>query len=196
MFVATMPMMDWLRDQRRIAQLQNDWMALMFDLEGALDADQSGLIWHTRQSLLITGLELYLRQAGQPVASYQDAGGHACAVMEQLTVCAPALAQKFWTQFNVPAPVDDDQIRAAVASTLALLAEHVGVADSRLGSIQSWADQVLLLREVAKSIGIAQSDQWYLSRSTGMTAPSMDWYDEVMIVVGGPAASSRTGPAS
>ena len=63
---------------------------------------------------------------------------------------------------------------------LRVIRDSLGVAAvSRTEAIRAWAEGVKLLREVARGLGIAESDGWYLHDHT-RPGDHLSWYDEVL----------------
>jgi hypothetical protein len=178
MWVTTAPLTGWLRNQRRIAALRVDIMTLWFDLEGALAADQGTLAWWTQERLLLSGLALYLTTVGVAVPDHADRLERAFAALGALAAVDESLSHEAWLLWLRPMP--DDGLRGEIQRTLDFLVHRLGLAvDSRATATRAWADDVRALREVAKSLGIAQSDDWYL-RSDDLPVQQEDWYMDVM----------------
>ena len=180
MTVHSEPMMTWLRRQRRTVELELELMAFHFDLDGALGAGQLGLAWLARQDLLIAAIELHLRERGSEPASGADRPERICLLMRALATSDARLADDAWRLLDEPIAPGIEQIRQAVARSLTFMTRTLGVpaAQSRDTAMRAWADAIALLRSVARSLGVAQAEDWYLSDSD--TDGHLGWYDEVM----------------
>lgn len=189
MLTTTEPIMDWLRRQRRQVELELDMMAFRYDLDGALAADQYGLAWIARQDMLITAVELHLRERGVTPTGWMDHPDRMCTLLRVLSELDPVRGEQAWQHAEAAAPLDAEQLRAAVDRTLRFLTHDLAVASagSRGDAVLAWADGTKLLREVAAGLGMAQSDDWYLRDGDG--TGQLAWYDEVLAALGGPSAA-------
>ena len=178
------PLRGWLKWQRRSAELHLDLMALAFDLDGALAAGQHELAWRTRDGILVTGVELRLRELGQAI---DDPGDHVARTCELLTALGrldPARGDRAWELVRRDAPVAEAALHADIDRAIAFVRDDLGVAaaGSREVATRAWADTVRLLREIGQGVGIPQSDDWYLHEHAAPTG-DLDWYDAVLDAV-------------
>ncbi|WP_194890866.1 hypothetical protein [Catenulispora pinisilvae] len=173
-------LMERLRTLRRTNTLQLEVMAQYFDFEGAMAAEQPELAWRAREGLLATGIELNLcavRLAGPPL---DDRAEQICALLQSLSQVSPALGATAADLLERPAPGALSAIGQDTAAVIAFVRDDLGVAgvDSRAQAMKAWADGVRHLRDLARVLGLAQADGWYLpaDRPEG----HLTWYDDVM----------------
>lgn len=172
------PLREWLKEHRETNNWYMELMALSYDLEGALDADQPGLAWWTQEDMLVKGLRLFLLEAGCPVPPVRDRVEHIFDAVEVLGRTNPALAGKVWDLLMRPAP-EAAQLRPEIDRTLRLLAEDLGFpwVLRREEAVLRWAASTSILRTVAAGLRMAQADDWYLGDSA---TPDLDWYSQVV----------------
>jgi hypothetical protein len=170
----------WLRMRRRQNKLQLDIMALMFDLEGAVEAGQVGLAWSSQETLLMFGLTLNALERGLAVPESSSLVADACAALEALAGVDPAVADRAWQLWLRPLP-HPTRLSAGLADTLHFLTHELGMPSmaSRGQATKAWADGVDILRRVASVIGLAQSDEWYLPREADDGGKD-SWYEDVL----------------
>lgn len=180
MTVYTESVMLWLRRQRTTVQLQLQIMASLFDLEGALDAEQPGLAWAARQDLLAAAVEMHLHFRGIPREPAADEPERICLLLHALARVDGALAEEAWALLEEQAPLDADQRQRDLERTTAFMTGPLAIAAaaSRDAATRAWAEAIKLLRDVAKRMGIAQAEDWYLP--DGDAQGRLDWYDEVI----------------
>jgi hypothetical protein len=174
------PLVGWLSRQRRTNELQLEVMAQYFDLDGAIASHQPELAWRARECLVVVAVELYLRARDVCYDNWSDRPGRTATLLAALSRIDPALGDKAWELVLAPLPATDDARSDGIRRTLDLLGAHLDLpAASRNEAIRVWADGVRVLREIARWLGLAQSDGWYL---TGESAAEdqLDWYDEVI----------------
>jgi len=194
MLVTTDRLADWLRQARRLNGLHLEAMTQSYDLDGALSAGQPELAWRARQRILVLSAELFLQERGLRFDVLPDLAEHMSAVLEALEAVHSDHAAEVWDMVLRPAPTDATELAADIQATIDYCRDVLGVTTvgSRAATIRAWADSVRLLREAAKDLGVAQSDQWYLRDET-LAAEHLDWYDKVMAVVTAESqGSSRT----
>lgn len=173
--------MSWLTEQRRESQRQQWLMSQKFDLDGALATGQPELAARSCQHVLLMAVELYLCRIGIPYEVVLEDGRSdgALAVMAALRRADGRLADDVWDLVLLPAPESLADVEPQVRRVLDFVAERLGVsAQERSSAIRSWADSVDLLRTVAKRLGLAGSDDWYVHDG----GPD-DWYAQVMGVL-------------
>jgi hypothetical protein len=175
---------DWLRRQRQMSQMEMWIMADQFDLDGALSANQRGVAWHAQESILLSGIALFVMKSGQDASQAPDTVERACENLDSLARVNPAAAERAWSLWERAMPSASD-IAQAIDLTLAFVRSDLGIlaATSRDAAIKAWAVRVRVLRAVAKPLGVANSDDWYL-RSSAAHQEQLDWYDEVLRVTG------------
>lgn len=161
------PVQAWLRAQKRRSDLLQVAMSLGFDLDGALEASQWELAWHTRQSLLEFSLRLFLQERGAELDELAASAG----ALETLN---PALADEVWELLLEDMPDTEGAVQDRIDAALQFIRGRLRLPAERRTMIAEWADSVKLLRDVASSIGLANQDDWYLSAND-----SDDWYQEI-----------------
>ncbi|WP_062214972.1 hypothetical protein [Streptomyces sp. NBRC 109706] len=174
------PLFDWLKTRRRANELQLLCMTYSFDLDGALGAGQPELAWQVRNNFLAFAVELYLLERGNFGPRPADLAEQTCAVMHTLEHVDGRLADEVWELLTLPAPTDDEALRSEITAVRAFITDRLGVpAANRADSIQHWAEGVKVLREISGAMGLAQSDDWYLSDESDLSE-GLSWYDEVL----------------
>ncbi|MFB8140887.1 hypothetical protein [Streptomyces parvus] len=178
MTVHNTPLKGWLRTKRGINALELEIMALHYDLDGALEAGQHGLAWWTGHAMLTTAVELSLAESGVDVGSQEDPVEQACAALDALHRVNPELAGAAWELWLRPQP-PEDEIRQAIDGTLTFIEQRLGLpwALSRQQVVMRWASSTSVLRAVAKRLGMAASEDWYVGASD---SPDLDWYGEIV----------------
>ncbi|WP_328904145.1 hypothetical protein OHR86_33005 [Streptomyces sp. NBC_00441] len=177
----SVPLKTWLKARRAVNALHLELMALNYDLDGALASGQYGLAWWTQQNMLTTAVELSLSEAGTEVPPSADPLDRAFTSLDLLRRAGPERAATAWELLLRTQP-QDSEVREESARTLAFIEHGLGLprALTRQGAVREWAESTALLRAVAKHVGVARSDTWYLSRETG---PDTDWYSDVLAVL-------------
>lgn len=177
---AAMPLLDWLRRQRRLNELQLELMTERFDFDGAMSAGQLELAWWAMSRIVTTAARLYLYERGVSCLEGLDAPGNTRLMVERLAALDPGLAEELWQFLLQPAPSTIDGVRRAASVGMRLANERFRAKQlDRDASVREWADGARLLREVAVGLGIAGADKWYL-RSDESSAEELSWYDEVI----------------
>lgn len=172
----------WLRARKDANGIELDLMALLFDLEGALDAQQLGLAWISQEQILNHALRLYVAQrdpAAPSVAGYSP--DHVAASIELVARWNAPLAARAWELVLRPVQLTPEGVEAAVAQTLAFVTHelHVAAGGSRAGATRAWAEGVDTLRRVAAKAGLAGSESWYLPTPDGEHGAA-EWLDDVL----------------
>ncbi|MEV0008962.1 hypothetical protein AB0M10_18390 [Streptomyces sp. NPDC051840] len=169
---------DWLRAERAVNGHHLEIMGLHYDLTGALAAGQHGLAWSAQQSLLVETLRVRLAYAGVACRTAGDRVTRAFAVMEATAAMDAALADDAWELWLRPMP-PDDEIPEALEEVRCFVADRLGLpwARDRAAAVRRWAENTNDLRTVARRLGMAQSDDWYVSEKPESTP---DWYAEVL----------------
>lgn len=178
MTVPSMPLKSWVRTKRGVNALELEIMALRYDLDGALEAGQYGLAWWSGHALLTTAVELSLAESGVELRSHEDPVERACAVLDALHRVNPGLAEATWELWLRPQPSEDEILRA-LDETLAFIEQRLGLpwVLSRQQVVMRWASSTSVLRAVAKQLGMAASEDWYVGASD---SPDLDWYSEIV----------------
>lgn len=171
-------LMSWLKHERDNNQL---WLWLMgekFDLDGASASNQPELAWRAVQNLLLLAVELYLHRRG---VRYQDIGDdpadRACVILDTLDSVNNSLAAEAWELLLWSNGAD---LASQVQRIHDFTAERLDVPmASRASTIRAWADGVEMLRDLARGLGLARSDSWYLQEETSPDE-QIGWYEEVL----------------
>jgi hypothetical protein len=171
--------MAWVKAERFINSLDYELMAEFFDLEGALADDELELAWRARERLLTVSVELFVLRRGLQWNTEGQRFDHTTLAVEALETVNPILAREVWDHLLLHAPDTIESARAEVARTLSFV-EHklIGIPVTRRDAIHAWADGTRLLRDIAESMGMAGTDDWYLSMTE--TSRRLGWYDEVL----------------
>src|SRR6185312_5811033 len=114
----TEPLLDWLKRQRRINEVQLELMALQFDLDGALDADEPELAWRTLGCLVVAGAELHLRTSGVDPTATSDHAERADRMLTALARFAPATTRELWAVLLGDLPQSPDALRHEIERAL------------------------------------------------------------------------------
>lgn len=172
----------WLREMRQKNAMQLEIMALHFDLEGALSSGQLELAWYTREGMLMSGVELYLLDLGLTPRATPDRAERTGLMLVLLHRVNAALADAVGKLLDTPAPETTELVAPECEAVREFLRRELSVdsAISRSEATRAWAQGVKVLREVAKGLGLAQADNWYLSDSEDGLENQLDWYDQVM----------------
>jgi hypothetical protein len=176
---APLPLIDWLRHQRRMNELQLELMAERFDLDGALRAEQLELAWWAVTRIVAASARFYLYSRGINCSDGLDWTGNTRRLLDTLATIDPELAEELWQFLLRPVPLTMDGVRREVAVGIRIASDRFLTKQvDRDATVQQWADGVRLLREVAQGLKIAGADKWYLSADD--SAAGLSWYDEVM----------------
>jgi hypothetical protein len=177
---ASVPLMDWLRRQRRLNSLQLELMSNRFDLDGALSAQQPELAWWAMLRIVTAAARFYLCERGVSCPEGLDWPGNTRVLIDHLASVDPALADELWQCLLQPMPAAMAEVERATSAGLRLANERFQVKQlNRDATVRDWADGVRLLREVAVGLHIAGADKWYI-RAEDTAAAGLSWYDEVM----------------
>ncbi|MGW2116639.1 hypothetical protein [Streptomyces zhihengii] len=178
MTVHSVPLKGWVRTKRGINALELHIMSLRYDLDGALEAGQYGLAWWAGQNVLTAAVELSLAEAGAELPAQEDPVERACAALDALRRTNPELAGAAWELWLCPQP-PDAEIRRGLDETLAFVEHRLGLpwVVSRQQAVLRWAAGTSVLRAVAKQLGMAASEDWYVGASD---TPDLDWYGEIV----------------
>lgn len=176
----TQPLTDWLRNGRGISTLCMEMLAHWFDLEGALEAQQAELAWWTQERLLFIGIRLHIADVtGTDSAKGTDRAEADYGALDALLMLNEELGKEAWCLCSRNVPADLAELKSETQLTVDFLRHklHVPVG-SRTDAIRQWADSAKVLREMARMLGIAGSDEWYLRDEQADDVG--DWYQEVM----------------
>ncbi|MFG2428683.1 hypothetical protein [Streptomyces sp. NPDC048590] len=178
MTVHSTPLKSWVRSARRVNAIELEIMTLRYDLDGALEAGQYGLAWWSAQELFTFAVELWLAGADVESPAEEDPVERACAALDAVRRVNPGLADDAWELWLRPQPPADGT-RRAVEETLAFAEQRLGLAWalSRQQTVLRWAASTSTLRAVARHLGMAASEDWYVGVSD---APDTDWYGEIV----------------
>lgn len=178
------PLLDWLKRLRRINLAQLGLVDSHFDLDGALAAGQPELAWRTRSVMLVSGIELYLRQCGLDPAAGADHAERVQIMLRHLAMIDSQLAQEAWDLLLQAAPVGTEAMRREIAAAGNFLRDRLSVqsASSRGAAIRVWAEGARLVREIGRILGAAGSGSWYLPEAP-VPGAGAEWYDEVISLV-------------
>lgn len=181
MTTATHDVKDWLRKRRDKNALHLELMALHYDLEGALADRQYGLAWWTQRQIMVCAAKVFLAGASAPVAPGADRVETSLKVLEAVERTSTRTGDLFWQLYLRPRP-HDEVMGKAIDQTLEFIESELALpwASSREDTVREWAADTKGLREIAKHLNIARSDDWYLSASGD---PEVDWYAEVLEVL-------------
>jgi len=174
------PLVEWLRAQRRSNELQLELMTERFDFDGAIAAGQAELAWWAALRIVTAAARLYLYERGVDCPGGLDWAGDTRTMVDRLGALDPSLADELWGCLLQPAPSSIDDVRRTATAIMRLANErfHARQLD-RDSSVREWAEGTRLLREVALELQIAGADKWYL-RSEDSSSTGLSWYDEVI----------------
>jgi hypothetical protein len=176
---AAVPLIDWLRRQRRLNELQLELMTERFDFDGAVSAGQPELAWWAMLRTVAAAARLYLYERGVGCPEGSDWTSNTRAMLEQIASLDPTLANELWQRLLQPAPATmDDLVREASAGLRFANDRFQTEQLDRDATVRGWADGVRLLREVAAGLKIAGADKWYVHANDA--SAGLSWYDEVM----------------
>ncbi|MET7369770.1 hypothetical protein ABZS61_28665 [Streptomyces sp. NPDC005566] len=172
------PLKSWVRSRRRVNTIELKIMALRYDLDGAVEAGQHGLAWWSAQELFTFAVELSLIESGVESPSMEDPVERVCGALDSLHRVNPELAEAAWELWLRPQPSQEEMGRA-LDETLAFIEQRLGLpwVLSRQQAVLRWAASTSALRAVAKHLGMAASEDWYVGASD---APDLDWYSEIV----------------
>ncbi|MEU1470970.1 hypothetical protein ABZ434_22405 [Streptomyces sp. NPDC005761] len=178
MTVHSLPLKGWVRTKRRVNAIELDVMALRYDLDGALDAGQYGLAWWAGQAMLTAAVELSLVESGVELRGQEDPVERACSALDALHRVNPVLAQATWELWLRPQP-SEGEVQRALDEILAFIEQRLGLpwVLSRQQVVMRWAASTSVLRAVAKQLGMAGAEDWYLG---GSDSPDLDWYSDIV----------------
>lgn len=177
---AAVPLLDWLRGQRRLNALQLELMIQRFDFDGAVSASQPELAWWAMLRIVTASARLYLYERGVSCPEGSDWTGNIRVMLDQLATLDRTLAEELWQCLLRPAPATMDEVLREASAGIRLANERFHAKQlNRDATVRDWADGVRLLREVAVGLRIAGADKWYI-RAEDDAADGLTWYDEVI----------------
>lgn len=170
---------EWLRRQRRLNELQMELMSQRFDFDGAITGCQPEMAWWAMLRTVAAAARLYLYERGVSCSEGLDWTANTRALMDQLAGLDAAFAEELWRRLLQPAPPTMEGVVREAAEAIALVNERLRAKPlNRDASVRGWADSVRLLREVAVGLQIAGADRWYINAND--TDAGLSWYDDVM----------------
>jgi hypothetical protein len=181
---SAVPLLDWLRRQRRANELQLELMGERFDFDGAMQAGQLELAWWAMLRFVTAAARLYLYERGVSPGDGADWVTGTREMLAQLAQLDSRLSDDVWQVLLQPAPTAQQELARAATRGVELANERLQAGlVTREASIRNWANGVRLLREVASGLGIAGADEWYLREGDDSSA-ALTWYEEVMSQLG------------
>lgn len=175
--MTAMSMRTWLKSLRTVNDAHLSIMTLSYDLEGALAADQPSLAWWAQERVLLESVRLFTLEADIEVDGIDEVD-ESFRRLERLSALNPALAERAWQLWMRSLPGRED-LQAAVEETFTFVREDLGLpwALDRSSAVLRWAESTQVMRAVARNLGIAQTDDWYLTSADGADG---SWYDDVL----------------
>lgn len=153
-------------------------LALFYDLDGARSSGQWEVAWRARDCMLGSAVRLHLRDRNVTQPEPSGLVPRTDAALRTLEEVNPGLAAEAWELVSEEAPADSADLDWRIDATLDFIRDQLGVAYTREQAVRTWADGVRMLRGVASSIGLAQTDGWYVSEASEPSSTT-DWYDEI-----------------
>ena len=140
-------------------------MALLYDLDGALEAGQAGLARFTAISLIEASVALWLRERGITVPSFASISLTSARARVALSLLAGVnddLAQQVSALYRAALPPGMAAVRAFCQVAIALVGELTGYADVSPDSVVSgWADLAQAVRALCDRMGVPLNDFYW-----------------------------------
>jgi hypothetical protein len=150
-------------------------MSLMYDLDGALDAEQVGMARYTAISLLDAAVAQWLRERAISAPTFPHIAARARVGLSLLAGVNPALAAHVDTLYNAAIPVQASAVAAYCHDVIAVVAKLSGYGSAGLGAaVSGWAESAQAVRAVCERLGVPVND-FYWAPPDAET-----WHSDVM----------------
>jgi hypothetical protein len=159
-------------------------MALLYDLDGALEAGQNGMAHFTAVSLLEASVALWLRDRGIAVPAFAHIPSRARVTLSLLTAVNPGLASRVSRLYRAALP--PEEVSSFCQEVLSLVGELSGYGAAELGgAVSGWAELAKAVRDLCQRMGVPLTDFYWAPPGAGT------WHSDALAFAAGQAASDQ-----